>query len=390
VNLAPFLIDVFPAVLTTHAVVNGALLRRPPFAPPVATVSVALLVPARDEATRIAACLRSLQAQRGVPDLEIVVLDDGSTDATAEVVRTTAGRDPRVRLVTGAPLPDGWLGKPHACAQLAALTDAEVLVFVDADVVLDPRAVAAVLTLVGRFDLVSAYPRLVTRTPAERLVQPLLPWLWLTFLPLRAMERPSRPSLTAAGGQFFAVTRAGYERCGGHAAVRDAVLEDLALARALARHGRPMSLVDASALAQCRMYESWTQVRSGYTKSLWAAGGTPAGTMVLLALLIAVYIGPVLAVAVALVTLAAPIPFGGVMGTPAATMPGWLLAGVVGYLLGVAGRAVSAAATGGRTWPDCLAHPVSVAVLAGLTVSSIVGHRQGTLSWRGRRLGVRP
>jgi hypothetical protein len=331
-------------------------------------MSVALLVPARDEATRIAECLRSLQAQQGVPDLEIVVLDDGSTDATAEIVRTVAGHDPRIRLVAGRPLPDGWLGKPHACAQLAALTDAEVLVFVDADVVLTPHAVAAVLTLMRRFDLVSAYPRLVTRTPAERLIQPLLPWLWLTFLPLRAMERPSRPSLVAAGGQFLAVTRAGYERCGGHAAVRDAVLEDLALARALVRRARPISLVDASALARCRMYESWDQLRSGYTKSLWAAGGTPAATVALVALVVGVYFGPVLAVA----------------------LPGWPLACGIAYLLSVTGRIVSAAATRGRIWPDCLAHPIAVAVLAFLAVSSVVGHRRGTLSWKGRHLGARP
>jgi hypothetical protein len=372
VNLTPFLIDALPAVLTTHTVINAALLRRLPLAPPTATVSVALLVPARDEATRIAGCLRSLQAQQGVPDLEIVVLDDGSTDDTAEVVGTIAGHDPRVRLVAGAALPDGWLGKPHACAQLAALTNAEVLVFVDADVVLAPHAVAALLTLMHRFDLVSAYPQLMARTLAERLVQPLLPWLWLTFLPLRAMERPSRSSLVGAGGQLLAVTRVGYERCGGHAAVRDAVLEDLALARALVRCARPVSLVDASALARCRMYESWTQLRSGYTKSLWAAGSTPAATLALVALVVGVYIGPVLAVAVS------------------EWLPsGWLLAGGIGYALGVAGRMVSGGATRGRIWPDCLAHPVGVAVVAYLAVSSIVGHRRGTLSWKGRRLGAR-
>lgn len=349
-------------LLAAHTLVNTRLLRRPDPDPPTVDGPVAVLLPVRDEAHRVGPCLTALLTQERVPALSIVVLDDGSSDDTVAVVRAVAGDDPRVHLVTGAPLPPGWLGKPHACRQLAERADpaARVLVFVDADVVLAPRAVAAAVRLLDGFDLVSPYPRLVARSLGERLVQPLLPWSWLTFLPLRAMERGRRPSLAAAGGQFLVLSRQGYGRAGGHAAVRDSVLEDVDLARAVKRSGGRIALADGSTLAECRMYASWRDLADGYTKSLWAAFGSPAGAAGVLALLALVYLVPVLALPVR------PWP------------------ALAGYLLGVLGRAASARATGGRAWPDALAHPVSVALFGALVVRSFRRHRQGALTWKGR------
>ncbi|GIJ21373.1 glycosyltransferase [Micromonospora lutea] len=363
-------------VLTAHTVVNAnRWLRRPTGRPEEITETVAVLLPLRDEADRVAPCLRALLAQRGVPGLRVVVLDDGSTDGTAEVVRATVADDPRVTLLTGMTPPPGWLGKPHACWQLATRADesATALVFVDADVVLDPYAVAAAVTELraAGATLLSPYPRIVVRTAADRLVQPLLQWLWLTFLPLRAMERSSRPSLAAAGGQFLVVDRAGYLRAGGHAAVADRVLEDIELARAVKRAGGRIALADGSRLASCRMYEDWPQLRDGYTKSLWASFGHPTGAAVVLALLLALYTAPPL-VAVAALVAGAPMVAGVALGA---------------YLMGVAGRVVSARATGGRAWPDALGHPVSVAVLGWLTLRSYHLRKRRRLSWRGRPVG---
>jgi hypothetical protein len=347
--------------LTGHTVINAALLRRPR-AGASTTERVAVLLPLRNEAERVTPCLEALLGQTGVPDLTIFVLDDASTDGTGEVVRKVAGD--KVRMLTGAPLPEGWLGKPHACAQLAsAAGDADVLVYVDADVVLAPDAVAGGVDLLRSAGVVllSPYPRIVG---AGRLVQPLLQWSWLTFLPLRAMERSPRPSLAAAGGQWLVLDRAGYERAGGHGAVRDDVLEDIGLARAVKRAGGRIALADGSALAECLMYASWSELRDGYSKSLWASFGSPAGATAVVGMLVLLYVAP-------------PIVL---LGMGAA---GWALAA---YGIGVVGRVVSARATGGRAWPDALAHPVSVLLFAGLVVRSFTMRRRGRLSWRGRSL----
>jgi hypothetical protein len=345
-----------------HATVNAALLRRPPQSPPEVRRPVTVVLPVRDEEAQVGECLAAVLAQAGVPDLRVVVVDDGSTDRTAQVV--AAVPDPRVTLVDAGPLPAGWLGKPHACAVGAARAPEDgVLVFVDADVRLFPDAVAgavAVLDAAG-LDLVSPWPRPLTESLGERLVQPLAPWLWATTLPLRFAERSPRPSLAAANGQFLVVSAAAYRRAGGHAAVRDEVLEDVALLRAVKRAGGRGVPVDGSRLAACRMYAGWPALRDGYAKSLWAAvGGSPAGSVAAAAVLTAVGVVPALAAA---------------RGSRA---------GLAGYAAGVAGRMVSAATTGGRVWPDPLAHPLSLLLLDGLVLRSVAGRRRGTLTWRGR------
>jgi hypothetical protein len=350
-----------------HAALNMALLRRPPADPPPVRRPVTVVVPARDEETQIGGCLSALLDQRGVEDLRIVVVDDGSTDGTAAVVRAVA--DPRVRLVPAGPPPPGWLGKPHACAVGAAVDgdgpDDAVVVFVDADVRLFPDALAGAVAVLDRqgLDLVSPWPRPVAHGAAERLVQPLLPWLWATTLPLRLAERSRRPSLAAANGQFLVLGRRGYDRAGGHGAVRGEVLEDIALLRAVQRSGGRGVPIDGSRLAACRMYDGWPALRDGYTKSLWGAvDGSPAASAAAAAVLTAVYVLP---------------PLAALRGSRA---------GLVGYAAGVAGRAITATGTGGRVWPDALAHPVSVLVLDLLMARSVLGHRRGTLTWRGRRL----
>lgn len=354
-------------VLFGHTVVNARLLRRLPVEA-TTNEKVAVLLPLRDEADRVRPCLTALLAQRGVRDLEIWVLDDNSTDGTAAVVRDIAGD--KVHLLTGSPLPDGWLGKPYACQQLAdAAAGADIVSFVDADVVLEPDALAAAATLLRStgVTLLSPYPKI---TGAGRLVQPLLQWSWLTFLPLRAMERSPRPSLAAAGGQWLIADRAGYEAAGGHAAVRAEILEDIALARSIKRSGGRIALADGSRLAGCEMYTSWPSLVAGYSKSLWASFGSgPAAGIVVVTLLLLYASPPVAAVLL--------LALGSLW---------WAAIALVAYVLGVAGRMVAATATGSRPLPDALAHPVSIAVFAALVVRSFRLHRTGTLTWRGRSL----
>ena len=349
---------------TAHTFVNLRALRVPADDPAPVTERVSVLVPARDEAARIGACLASVLDQVSVLDLEVVVLDDGSTDGTADVARRAAGGDPRVRVLTGEPLPGGWLGKAHACEQLARAATGSVLVFVDADVVLAPQAVAATVQLLraAGLDLASPYPRQIAETWSERLVQPLLQWSWLTLLPLRRAESSPRPSLSAANGQVLAVDAEAYRRVGGHAAVRTEVLDDVALVRALKAAGGRGGVVDGTWLATCRMYESWPTLRAGYTKSAWAAFGSPAGAAAVVAALGVLYVVP-----------------------PLAALRGSLI-GFVGYGAAVTGRYVVAERTGGRSVPDSLGHPASIVLLGWLTAASWRRHLRGDLRWKDRAL----
>jgi hypothetical protein len=293
-------------------------------------------------------------------------MDDGSSDGTAELVRSLVGDDPRVRVLTAPELGAGWLGKPHACQALADAATGSVLVFVDADVRLAPHAVAAAVELLRGtgLQLISPYPRQIALTAGERLVQPLLQWSWLTTLPLGLAERSSRPSLGAANGQFLVVDTATYQRSGGHAdpLVRAAVLDDVALLRAVKAIGGRGGVVDGTGLATCRMYENWAQLREGYTKSLWSAFGSRAGAGAVVAGLGLIYLVP-----------------------PVAALGG-SLTGLGGYLAAVVGRYAVAERTGGRSLPDSLAHPASIAVFGWLTARSLTARRRGELVWRGRSL----
>ena len=354
--------------LTAHTLVNLRLLRSPPARPAPPAERVGVLLPLRDEAHRVEPALRALirALDQCRPDTTLTVLDDESTDGTADLVRRVAGQDPRVTLVAGTPRPPGWLGKPWACAQLAEVAiDSTVLVFVDADVVVEPHAIAACVQQLREtgLSLVSPYPRQRAVTPAERLIQPLLQWSWLTTLPLRIAERSPRPSLAAANGQLLAVDAAAYRAAGGHAAVRAEVLDDLALLRAVKAAGGTGGVTDGTHLATCRMYDDWASLREGYTKSLWSAFGSPPASAAAMGGLSLVY------------------------GWPFVAALGGSPVGAIGYAAGVLGRVMVARRTGGQVLPDSLAHPVSIGLLAWLTAQSWRGRRRRTLTWKGRQLG---
>lgn len=367
------------AGLTAHTAWNTRHLRPAPRPAPgdeVERASVTVLLPARDEAHRIEPCLVGLLAQDH-PAMHVIVLDDGSTDGTGDLVRAAVAGDSRFTVIHGGPEhpPEGWLGKPWACQRLATAALAgdpapDVLLFVDADVVLAPDAVRRIAGLMrdSGLDLASPYPRQVAITAAERLVQPLLQWSWMTTLPLGLAEDSPRPSLTAANGQVLSITPAAYARSGGHETVRHEVLEDIALARAVKATAGRANVTDGTDLATCRMYTSRTELVNGYTKSLWAAFGSPAGSIGATGLLTFAYVLPPAAALVA-------------------RSPATRALGAVGYAAGVAGRVIVARRTGGRV-TDSWSHPLSILALDALTGMSWWRHERGQLSWKGRHVHV--
>ncbi|MCC2662365.1 MAG: glycosyl transferase, group 2 family protein, partial [Geminicoccaceae bacterium] len=284
--LAPLALGLalLPALLTAW---NLALYRAPPRSGKGTRPRLSLLIPARDEEAQIGPALRAALESRGV-DLEVVVLDDHSSDGTRAVVAALTAADPRIRLELAPPLPPGWSGKQHACQVLAERARHDLLVFVDADVRLAPDALARIAAFMGsrEIGLASGFPRQETGTFGERLIVPLIHFLLLGFLPLARMRRSLQPALGAGCGQLICVRREAYERAGGHAAIRASLHDGLMLPRAFRRAGIMTDLFDATELASCRMYRGLAEVWRGFAKNATEGMARPAALPVWTVLLL--------------------------------------------------------------------------------------------------------
>lgn len=248
------------------------------YAPTSEGPPLSVVIPARNESRNIEACVRSVLASAYRP-LEVIVVDDQSTDGTAEAVARLAS-DPavggRVRLVRGAPLPDGWFGKPWALAQGYEHAAGAVLVFTDADTRHTPELIPRAYAVLRReqVDLVSVVPRQVMESFWERVVQPqMFVALQTRVGDLRRVNRTRRAWDAIANGQFMLTTREAYEAVGTHAAVRDSVAEDMALAQTYVRRGRDLFLLHAPGAMRTRMYRSLREIVEGWSKNL--AVGVP-------------------------------------------------------------------------------------------------------------------
>ena len=246
------------------------LMRRRRLPRPAPLISVC--VPARNEARNIGRCLESLVRQR-YPNFEILVLDDCSTDATHAIAERYARAHPRVRVLRGAPLEPGWIGKPHACQQLGEAARGEWLLFTDADTEFPPRALARGLrmALARRADLLSGIVRMENVTFWERLSVPMVALIGVGSANFDLVTRLSWPWYGGASGAFLFFRRAAYEAIGGHQCVRKRIVEDIEISRAVKRAGLRLVMSDMTRMVSVRMYTNFPEVWEGFTKNLYAA-----------------------------------------------------------------------------------------------------------------------
>ena len=244
--------------------------------------TVSVIVPARNEEASLAACLESLLGQTGV-SFEIIVVDDHSTDRTREIASSFAGR--QVRVIAAGPLPPGWTGKNNAVTAGARAARGPWLLFTDADTIHLPGSLARSLEEAQRrgVDMLSYSPAQIVKSFSEKAVMPVI------FAELAATFRPSQVSdpnspAAAANGQYILVAREAYQAVGGHAAIADRLLEDVALARAIKQSGRTIFFRFAADAVQTRMYRSFAQLREGWTKNLALLFPTPVRLAALRAL----------------------------------------------------------------------------------------------------------
>lgn len=208
---------------------------------------VSILVPARNEEDNIAQCLHALIAQNYDP-LEIIVLDDRSTDRTLEIVQDIASTDARVTAFSGTELPKGWIGKNWACHQLAQKATGEFLLFTDADTILSNVAIpSAVLNSINNsVDLLTVMPRRITRCVVEKLLFPFIDWASFCWMPMKRAHNSQNSHLSAAFGQFMFFKREAYQEIGGHDAIRSIPIDDFALGRSIKKHGLRWTLLEGA------------------------------------------------------------------------------------------------------------------------------------------------
>ena len=247
--------------------------------------ALAVIVPLRNEACNVATCLRSLTEQDYPRDrLRIIAVDDDSSDDTAAIVRDVATADSRIRLLEAAALPPGWAGKPHACWIGALAAEAEWLCFVDADTIAEPALMrTAVLAARQRkLAMMSLSPFQELSGFLDRL---LIPLGFLVIAATMDPMRASRPGSSApiANGQFILIRADDYLRVGGHAAVRNQICEDAALARQMKAAGLRVALLGSESLIRTRMYRTSGQLWEGLSKNVAETFGGPVWTSIIAA-----------------------------------------------------------------------------------------------------------
>lgn len=232
--------------------------------------SVSILIPARNEATNIGNILSDLKQMPDKSIGEIIVFDDLSEDDTAEIVLKHALEDPRLRLIRSSSLPEGWVGKSHGCHHLAQEAKGDYLLFLDADVRVQPAFVDRALSYMKRkkVDLLSLFPTQEMKTLAEQMTVPNMHIILLTLLPLPLVRLSGFSSLSAANGQCMLFHRATYDTLRPHEAYRHSKAEDIDIARYFKRQKRKVSCLTGEAGIYCRMYNDLRSAINGFAKNV--------------------------------------------------------------------------------------------------------------------------
>ena len=363
--------------------------RLPPVAPRAVgprDTTVTVVVATLNEAHRIGPCLAGLQRQ-GPPLLETLVVDSRSTDGTRELVEAAAATDPRIRLLTDAPLPDGWVGKVWALETGLRHARGEWVLGLDADIEPTPGLVGAVVTAARRqrLDVVSFAPRFTDQSAGERWLQPAMLATLLYRVGATGTESVA-PERVMANGQCFLARRDVLERHGGYAPARASFCDDVSLARHLARRGARVGFLDGSRLYRVRSYtsaaETWREWGRSFDLSDAAGPGRQALDLATVTLAQGLPLPTLLLVGLAAAAGLAPLPTPGIPGSwlPAALVGLNVALVIVRLLLLVATRG-SYERRGAPYWLSVTADPAAV---VRLWLSTLRRPR----AWRGRQYAM--
>lgn len=323
---------------------------------------VSVLIPARNEAGRIGALLQSVMEQ-SYQNLEILILDDQSTDETLEVCNSYANQDKRIQVISGKDLPDGWLGKNFACHQLGQMARGRYFVFIDADTRIEDGLFdnAVHRAKRGKLTLLSLFATQIMETIGERIVVPLMHFVLLNLLPLRLVRLSRNSSFSAASGQFMMFDGPMYQIYHWHAQVRDKVLDDMEIAKLIKTYQLPMETLLANGFIKCRMYSSYDEAVNGFSKNILA--GFNMNVAGLICFLLLVMIGPLFIayyLSISLLMFALTLIF--------------------------LSRIMISLMSGQNVFWNLILHPVQMVTLTLISVVSIVRHLTQKTTWKGRAI----
>jgi glycosyltransferase involved in cell wall biosynthesis len=374
-----FAIAAWPALL--FVMVKGRkrmrLLFRPGFPLPPDPPQVSILVPAKDEAHQIESCVRSILRQ-DYPNFEIVAVNDRSVDATGRIFDRLGAEDPRVRPVhlSHASIPPGWGGKSYALHCGLEHARGEWLLFVDADVELEPDALSQSLAVAVKreFDLVSLLPKFIGKDFWERLLQPLAGAATAGMFAI-ALTNSNQSRTAFANGQFLLVKRSAYDAVGGHEAIRGTLSEDVALARKLKEAKFRPRLSWADDFARVRMYEGLGGVIKGWGRNFYVGSHGRPWRMIAAVLFILVFgfaMWPALAWGIHRLS----HPGAGWTGTK------WIVSAGLHWLTMTA-VLIQMYRWSDNPWWNALLWPVGAGVLIGILCKSMWTCATGRVEWRG-------
>ena len=360
----------FTALAFVMTIINLRIYRpTAPDAAPERNEKVTVCIPARDEETNIEACVRSI-LDGDYQNVEVVVFDDDSSDNTPNILSRLREEDERVVIAPHMALPDGWVGKQHACMQAARSATGDWLLFTDADVRFSTDAVRRTLAQAQSSGsaMVSTFPFQKTGSLSEALVVPMIFFILFSYLPMPRMRLTNDPGTSAGCGQFLFVRADAYREVGGHEAWKDSMHDGIKMPRAVRKAGHHTDLFDGTALCSCRMYEGFTQTWNGFTKNAYEGLGS-VGLLVFVTVMHVVgHLLPWTVLVLAIAGIADPIAAG-----PA----------VIAIGLAFAQRLMLADRFN-HPHASVMLHPVGVLMMTLIQWHSLILHTTGKRSWRGR------
>lgn len=336
---------------------------------------VSVLIPARDEERNIEDCLRHvLDSDDSEYRLEVIVYDDDSSDDTAGIVRRMAMEDQRISLMQGSELPEGWKGKCYACHRMGEQASGSWYLMLDADVKLGKLAIRDTLrsAMKKKVGLLTGFPKQVTETWMERLVVPMMEFVIICHLPIPMVYRSRSTMFVTAHGAYMLIKRSAYESVGGYEAVKDEMVDDIAMAREVKKAGYRMMLADMSKHAHIRMYHGTREVWEGFSKNMFAGLGKNYLLLVVLLLWYGtLYVLPPVALVIGLFTGDFQLA----------------VVSVLAMLLGMAVKAACNVRGGLPLWHGVFVSATICCTIA-IALSSVIGVvKGGGYAWKGRRYG---